>query len=106
MRNRQISERDGLLGIEGNRRNAAARSARHADRHDAGPFAQAAAAPFAGEDLIGDMRRAETLGNAVDVVAFEAVGLVPFVSTETFAPVGAIGAFEPVDWLAVLEPLH
>src|SRR5262249_29756368 len=79
---------------------------RHADRDHTRSLAQAAVAPFAGEDLARDARRAEALRHAVDIDAFEAVGLVPFIAAESFAPVVAVGAFEAIDALAMLEPLH
>src|SRR5207302_7881232 len=78
----------------------------HADCDYARALPQAAVAPFAGEDFAGDMRRAEALRHAVDVVALEAVRFVPFIAAETFAPVAAIRPLEAVDALAVLEPLQ
>src|SRR5690349_11032134 len=81
-------------------------SPRHADRHDTRSLAQAAAAPLTREDLARYARRAEALRHAVDVVALEAVGRIPFIAAEAFAPIGAVGSLEAIDALAVLVPLQ
>src|SRR5437868_2609535 len=69
-------------------------------------LAQAAVAPLAGKDFARHLRRAEAVRNVVGILTLEAVGRVPLIAAEPFALVAAVGAFEAVDALVMLEPLH
>src|SRR6185369_5527146 len=69
-------------------------------------LAEAAVPPVAGEGLADHGHAAEAMRHVVGVLALEPRVVVPYIAAEALALAVAIDAFEAVDRLAVLEPLH
>src|SRR6266404_1936674 len=84
---------------------AGAGAAGHPDSDGSFAAFETTVLPPTGKYLPGDMCCTEAVRAIVLVVSLVPISLVPDIVAETLAPAQAVGAFEPINVLAVLKPL-